>query len=95
MLFYGRTVIPFHSLSSTSRNSKVFTHSDFKMALSFTIIDIAATALKFVNNARTQENKNSIFECKKIDQLALSLEYNSKIAAGEFIFDYMINSIAN
>ena len=41
------------TLSIKSRNSKVFTHSDFKMALSFTIIDsIAATALKFINNAR-------------------------------------------
>ena len=38
MLFYGRIIIPFHSLSSKSRNSKMFTHSDFKMTLSFVII---------------------------------------------------------
>ena len=54
MFFYGRIVLPFHSFSSKSRNSKVFTHSDFKMALSFAIIGvIAANALKFINNART------------------------------------------
>ena len=52
MLFYDRIVIYFHSLLSSSRNPKVFTHSDFKMALSFGIIGvIAATALKFINNA--------------------------------------------
>ena len=96
MFFYGRMFIFFHSLSSESRNSKVFTHSDFKLALSFAIISsIAATALKFINNARTQENRNFIFECEKIDQLVLSLEYNSKIAAGEFTFHYTINSSAN
>ena len=56
MFFYGRIIIPLHSLSSKSRNSKVFTHSDFKMALSFAIIgSIAATALKFINNARTSD----------------------------------------
>ena len=33
MFFYGRIIILFHSLSSKSRNSKVFTNSDFKMAL--------------------------------------------------------------
>ena len=54
MFLYGRIVIPFHSLSSKSRNSKMFTHSDFKMALSSAIIgSIAAIALKFINNART------------------------------------------
>ena len=54
MLFYGRVVIPFHSLSSKSRNTKMFTHSDIKMALSFAILgSIAAIALKFINNART------------------------------------------
>ena len=48
MFFYGRIIIPLHSLSSKSRNSKVFTHSDFEMVLSFAIIgSIAATALKF------------------------------------------------
>ena len=35
---------------------KVFKHSDFKTVFSFAIIgSIAATALKFVNNARTQD----------------------------------------
>ena len=53
MFFYGRIVIPFHSLYNKSRNSKMFTHSDFKMPLSFAIIgSIAATILKFINNAR-------------------------------------------
>ena len=46
MFFYVRIVIPFHSLSNKSRNSKVFTHSDVKMALSFAImVKIAATTL--------------------------------------------------
>ena len=54
MFFYGKIVIPFHSLPSKSRNSKMFTHPDFKTALSFAIIgSIAAIALKFINNART------------------------------------------
>ena len=44
----------FHSLSSKSRNSKMFAHSDFKMALSFAIIgSIATNALKFIDNSRT------------------------------------------
>ena len=51
--FYGRIVIHFHSLSSKSRDSKVFTHSDFKMAPTLAIIrSIAATKFKFINNAR-------------------------------------------
>ena len=50
MFFYGRIVVPFHSLSSKSRNSKLFTHSGFKMALNFAIIgSIAATAFKFIS----------------------------------------------
>ena len=55
ILFYGRIVIPFHSLSSKSRNTKVLTYSDFKMALSVavTLGSITATALKFISNART------------------------------------------
>ena len=66
------------------------------MALSFAIIhSIAATVLKSVNNARTQENRNFIFECEKIDQHALSLESNSRIAVGQFIFYYTINSSAS
>ena len=83
MFLYVKIIVPFHSLSSKSRNTKVFTHSDFKMALTFAIIgNIAATALNFIKNARTEENRNFIFECEKIYQLALSLEYNSKITMG-------------
>ena len=89
MFFYDKIDIPFQYLSNESRNSKVFTFS-------FAIIgSIAATALKFINNARTSENRNFIFECEKIDQLALSLEYNWKITKGEFVFHYTINSSAN
>ena len=54
MFVYSRIVIPFHSLSSKSRNSKVFTYSEFKIALSFAIIDsVATTTFKFMNNIRT------------------------------------------
>ena len=52
--FYDWIVILFHYLSSKSRNSKVFTHSDFKMALSLTIIgSIGVSTLEFINNAST------------------------------------------
>ena len=48
------------------------------MVLSFAIIgSIAATALKFINNARKAENRTFIFESEKVEQLALSLEYNT------------------
>ena len=54
MFFHGRIVISFHSLSSKTRKSRVFTHSEFKMALNLSIIGIiAATALEFLNNIRT------------------------------------------
>ena len=54
MFFHGRIVISFHSLSSKTRKSRVFTHSEFKMALNLSIIGIiAATALEFLNNTRT------------------------------------------
>ena len=96
MFIYGRTVIPLHSLSSKSRNSKMFTHSDFKIALSFAIIgSIATTSLEFVNNARKFENKNFIYEPEKINQLPLSLACNSKMAVGQLIFHYTINFSAN
>ena len=36
-----------------------------------------------------------IFECGKIDQVALSLEYNLNIAVGELVFHYTINSSAS
>ena len=49
----------------------------------------------FISNARMSENRNFICECEKIDQLAVSLEYNSKIAVGHFIFHYPINSSVN
>ena len=35
-----------------------------------------------------------IFECEEIHQFSLTLEYNSKIAVGEFILHYTIKSIA-
>ena len=74
----------------------MFTPSDFKMTLSFaTIGSTAAAALKYINNAKTQENRNFIFKCEKVNQLALSLEYNLKIAVGVFIFHYTINSSAS
>ena len=39
---------------SKSRNSKVFTYSDFDMAISFAIIgSILVTTLKIINNGRT------------------------------------------
>ena len=96
MFFYGRIVIPFHSLSSKSINFERFTHSAFKRVLSFPMISsIAATTIKVIRNTRTLENRSFIFECEQIDQLALTLEYNSKIAVGDTIFHYMINSSAN
>ena len=56
------------------------------MVLSFAIIGIIAVAsLKFINNARTEESRNYIFECGRIGQLAFSLECNAKIEVGEFI----------
>ena len=46
MLAYSRIVIPFIFLFSKNKNSEVFAHSHFKMALNFLIIGItAATAL--------------------------------------------------
>ena len=73
---------------------KIIAHSDFKMVLSFAIIDSnAATALyKQSQNVRKQE---FYLWMQKIDQLSLSLEYNWKIALGEFIFHYTIGSSAN
>ena len=88
MFFMAESFIPFNSLSSKSKGSKVFTYSNLKMALSFAIIDSIIAA-------RTKENKNLIFECEKINQFALSLEYNSKIAVIEFIFHCSINSREN
>ena len=54
MSFYDTIVLLFHSFASKSRNSKMITHSDFIMLVTFAIIaSIAGTALKFINNART------------------------------------------
>ena len=97
VFFMEKLFIPFHPLSSKSRNSKVFTYSYLEMALSFALIGgiIAAIILKFTNNTRTKENRNFILDYGKINQLALTLEYNSKIAVREFVFHYTINSSAN
>ena len=65
------------------------------MLLSFAIIDsISATRLKFVNKARTQEQWNFVFKCKKVTDFALSLENKSDIVVWEFIFHCAINSCA-
>ena len=62
--FYDRIVILCHNLSSKSRNSKVFTHSEFKMALSFVITE-----------TMPEHKKTGILSLNvKIDQFALSLE---------------------
>lgn len=97
VFFMEKLFISFHPLSSKSTNSKVFTYSDLEMALSFALIGsiIAAIILEFTNNTRTKENKNFILDYGKINQLALTLEYNSKIAVREFVFHYTINSSAN
>ena len=95
MFFNGGIIITFNSFLSECRNSEVFAHSDFKMTLSFAIIgSIAATTLKFVNNARTLERCNFVFKCKKVTNLALNLENKSNITVWEFIFLYAINSCA-
>ena len=66
------------------------------MVLTFAIIgSIATTKLEFTKNAKTKESRNFIFECEKMNQLALSLELNSKIPIGKMIFHYTINSSVN
>ena len=93
MFFNGGIIITFNSFPSECRNSQVFAHSDFKMTLSFAIIgSIAATALKFVNNARTLEQWNLVSKCKKVINFAISLENKWVITVREFIFHYVINS---
>ena len=92
MFFNGGIILTFYSFPSDCRNSLAFTHSDFKMTLSFGIISIAATTLKFVNNAKTQERWKFVFKCKKVTNLALNLENKSDITVREFIFHYAINS---
>ena len=66
----------FQTLSYDSRNSEVFAHSNFKMALSFVQIgSTGATTLKFVNNVIMSENLNFILKYgKNNNPLALSLE---------------------
>ena len=57
----AESLSPF-TLSSNSENSKVFTHSDFKMPLSFAIIgSITATSLKFINSALQNVRKQGFY----------------------------------
>ena len=68
MFIYVRIVIPVHSLSSKSLNSEVFTHSDFKMPLSFVKIgSVAAIELQFIKKARMKENSNFILKYENIN----------------------------
>ena len=53
MFLYGTIVIPFTSLYSMRRNSKMFTVRYFKTAVTFVIGSIEAPTPKFINNART------------------------------------------
>ena len=93
MFFNGRIIITFNCFPSECRNSQVFTHSDLKMILSFPILcSIAATTLKFVNNARTLEQWNFVIKCKKVTNFALSLTNKPEITVPWFIFHYAINS---
>ena len=63
--------------------------------LSFAIIgSIAATTLKFVDTARTEEWWNFVFKFRKVTNFALSLENKSDVTVLEFIFNYSINSCA-
>ena len=49
----AKSLSPFTPFLVRAKNYKLFTHSDFKMMLSFAIMDsIATIALKFMNNAR-------------------------------------------
>lgn len=66
MLFYGRIVTPFDSLSNKSRNSKVFTHIDFKIALSFAII---GSILATTHNFKQCENVRKQILCLNVKQL--------------------------
>ena len=62
--------------------------------LSFAIIgSIAATTLKFVDTARTEE-WNFVFKFRKVTNFALGLENKSDVTVLEFIFNYSINSCA-
>ena len=57
------------------------------MTLSFAIIgSIAATTLKFVNNTRTSERWSFVFKCKKVTNVALSLENKSNITYESLFF---------
>ena len=63
-----------------------------KMTFSSAIIGgIAATVLKFVNNARTQERWNSVYKCNKVTNFTLSLENKPDITALEFLIHYAFN----
>ena len=53
-MFFMAESLSSHFFSGKRRNYKMFSYSDFKMALSLTILgDVVATTLKFINNART------------------------------------------
>ena len=84
MFIYGRIVIHFNYISTESRNTKEFSHSDFKMVFSFAIGRILATILKSISKAATKKNWEFILKCKNINQLALGLEYKLKIAVETF-----------
>ena len=67
----------------------VFTHSDVRMVLSFAIIgSIAATALNFMNNARTQRKKTRILSlnAKKLINLHLAWKIIRKLQSGSLFF---------
>ena len=63
------------------------------MTFTFAIIgSVAASKVKFVNNARTKERWSFVFKCKKVIEFTLSLENKPEITVREFIFHYTINS---
>ena len=87
-VFYGRIVIPFHTLSINGRNSKVFTHFDFKMALSFATINSIA-------GPERKKTKTLFLNVKKLLNLHLVWNTIGKLHWGDFIFHYTINSSAS
>ena len=69
ILFYGRIIIPFHSLSSKSKNSKMFTHSEFKLTLSFVIIgsNLIPKCLQF-NLANIHFHNSLVYKTKLLEE---------------------------
>ena len=89
MFFNGGIITTFYYFASECRNSLLFTHSDFKMTLRFSIIgSIAAATLKF------EKRWNFLLKCEKVTNVALSLETKLDITVRNFIFHYAINSCA-